>query len=92
MQYKVYTELIFFSKLGPKMVGENGQLDKEFEQLSSRVRKIYSAVLDGDVSKAKEELPAHYRYHTEVRVVFNSIIHIHKRSFNKFFHIQRNSL
>ena len=53
-------------KLGPKLVDDKGHLDKEFEQLSSRVRKIYSAVLDGDVKKAREELPAHYRYLEDV--------------------------
>ena len=56
-------------KLGPKLVNDKGQLDKEFEQLSSRVRKIYNAVLDGDMLKAKEELPAHYKYLEDVSVL-----------------------
>ena len=59
--------MCIFRKLGPKLVNEKGQLDKEFEQLSARVRKIYSAVLDGDLKKAKDELPAHYRYLEDVR-------------------------
>ena len=59
----------FNSKLGPKLIDEDGRVDKEFEQLSSRVRKVYTAVLDGDMGKAKEELPAHYKYHEDVSLV-----------------------
>ena len=59
----------FCSKLGPKLIDEDGRVDKEFEQLSSRVRKVYTAVLDGDMGKAKEELPAHYKYHEDVSLV-----------------------
>ena len=69
VRYSMPSFFFLFSKLGPKLLDEKGVIDKEYEELAARVRKIYTAVLDGGVSKAKEELPAHYRYHQDVSLV-----------------------
>ncbi|KAL4220670.1 hypothetical protein ACF0H5_021065 [Mactra antiquata] len=52
-----------FKQLAHKFIDpELGNVDEQFKVLSKRMDRIYKAMVDDDVEKAKEILPPHYRY------------------------------